>query len=131
VSPPLTVLGAPVLGLALGMTGAFIHASRTVVFGVSVPWGLALSMACVVACIRATVILSGRRTAGVLLWAGWLVVTVMAAVSTAAGDLPIQMTWRSLTYLVGTAMIGSATMVFPAPAASAAREPVLSSTESP
>jgi hypothetical protein len=115
VSPTTALIGAPVVGVALGLSGAFIHASRTVVLGVHVPWGLVLASACVIACIRAATVLTGRRVAGVLLAAGWLAVTLLAARSTSAGDLPLQMTWRSVAYLVITVVIGSAVMVLSPP----------------
>jgi hypothetical protein len=115
VSPATALIGSPLVGVALGLSGAFIHASRTSVFGFFVPWGLVLTCACVIACIRAATVLAGRRAAGVLLAAGWLAVTLLAARSTSAGDLPLQMTWRSVAYLVITVVIGSAVMVLSPP----------------
>jgi hypothetical protein len=111
VSPATALISAPLVGVALGLSGAFIHASRTLIFGIFIPWGLVLTCACVIACIRAATVLAGRRTAGVLLASGWLAVTLLAARSTSAGDLPLQMTWRSVAYLVITVVIGSAVMV--------------------
>jgi hypothetical protein len=115
VSPRRVLIGSPLLGALLGLTGAFVHASRTPVLGVTVPWGVVLMVAAVLATTRAAVVLAGTRIAGVLLLAGWLVITVLAAVSTTAGDLPVQATWRSLAYLILTPMIGSALVVARAP----------------
>ena len=112
----MTVLvGAPLLGAVLGIAGAFVHAARSAVFGVSVPWGLVLSFLCVVFCVRAATVLAGVRSAGVLLFLGWLLPTVVSALQSTDGDLGLQANWRSTVYLFGTVIVASTLMVLRPP----------------
>lgn len=114
-SPRVALIGAPILGALLGITGAFLHASRTTFLGISWPWGLVLSFLMVVTCVRAATVAARRRAGGILLTMGWLVPTVISAVRSTDGDLGLQANWRSTTYLFATVIVASTLMVLSPP----------------
>ena len=113
------LIGAPILGAILGISGAFVHAARTPVLGVWIPWGLALAFLTVVVCVRAATVMAGLRSAGVLLFCGWLLPTVISALQSTDGDLGLQGNWRSSAYLFGTVVVASTVMVLRPPAVAA------------
>ena len=115
LSPRLALIGAPVLGAVLGISGAFLHAGRTQFLGVSWPWGLVLSFLMVVTSVRAATVVTHRRAGGILLTAGWLVPTIISAIRSTDGDLGLQANWRSVTYLFATVLVASTLMVLSPP----------------
>lgn len=96
-------------GLVLGVFGAFIQAARCALGDFSFPWGTLLMLAALVVAVRAGVSLLASRWGGVLVFAGWLVATVVFATRTPwSGDLIIASgTWQ-FVYLLGGLILGSA-----------------------
>lgn len=100
---------ASVGGLVLGVLGAFIQAARWMVGDVVLPWGTIVTLAALVVAVRAGVALLGSRVGGVLVFAGWLVATVVFATKTPwSGDLIIATGSWQFVYLFGGLILGSA-----------------------
>lgn len=114
-SPRVALIGAPILGALLGITGAFLHAGRTTFLGISWPWGLVLAFLMVVTSVRAATVAARRRAGGILLTLGWLIPTVISAIASGDGDLGLQANWRSTTYLFATVIVASTLMVLSPP----------------
>lgn len=105
-------LGAVVMGLLLGIAGAFLQAQRIVITFNDVyavlPWGAVLAGLTTLVVIRLVVVGSRRRTFGWLVLAGWLVITLGLATVSPSGDIAVSGGTRQLVYLLGVVVVGSA-----------------------
>lgn len=105
-------LATAVMGLVLGVAGAFLQSQRTVVTVGDVyavlPWGAVLAGVTTLVVIRLVVIGTGRRTFGWLVLAGWLVATLGLATVSPSGDIAVSGGTRQIVYLLGVVVVGSA-----------------------
>lgn len=112
-------VAAFVVGLVIGVAGAFVQAQRLVLTFISgspaLPWGVALSLLCLVLAIRGATWGMGTRWGGWLLLLGWIAVSVGLGVDSPSGDLAISGGGRQITYLFGGVIAGSAAAMFPLP----------------
>lgn len=108
------------LGVLVGVTGAFVQAQRALVdtlWGTaSVPWGVAVVWLALVAAIRGGVWAVGTRWGGWAVMLGWLVATVAMSAESASGDVALSGGGRQLTYLIGGVILASAAASIPLPA---------------
>jgi hypothetical protein len=113
----LRIIGLSVVGLAVGIVGSFVQATRAIVplpsGQVVVPWGMILVLVTVVLVIRGAAWLIGSRAGGWAVFAGWLVATVVMAAESPSGDLAISGGGRQMTYLLGGVILGAAAATFP------------------
>ena len=107
------------LGVLVGVTGAFVQAQRALVdtpWGTaSVPWGVAVVWLALVAAIRGGVWAVGTRWGGWAVMLGWLVATVAMSAESASGDVALSGGGRQLTYLIGGVILASAAASLPLP----------------
>ena len=103
--------------MAIGVTGAFIQAHRSVVVlndgYVVVPWGVAIVLAVLLVCIRAAATITRLRAGAWLVLGGWLTMTFYLATETASGDLAVSSGLRQWLYLLVGAVVGSAVATLP------------------
>jgi hypothetical protein len=107
------------LGLLVGLTGAFVQAARTVLdtpWGVLVlPWGVPIVWAALLVAVRAGVWGVGTRWGGWAVLAGWLVATVALSAESPSGDLALSGGTRQMVYLLGGVVLASAAASMPLP----------------
>ncbi len=101
------------VGLLVGVIGAFLQAVRTVVAGVTIPWGTALMLIVLLLIVRGAVEVAGSRWAGWAAFAGWIVATVVFASEMPWGALVISAGGRQMTYLLGGVILASAAATVP------------------
>ena len=106
----IACLGA---GVVLGTIGAFLQGARLIVVGVTVPWGMVLSLIALIVLVRAAVDLTSTRWGGWILLVAWIAVTVAFAAELPSGDLVISAGGRQMTYLLGGVIIGAAAATVP------------------
>lgn len=115
-------LGLAILGVGIGIVGAFVQAIRwtwSAPWGlVTVPWGAALVVVTLLAAIRASIWLVGRRGAGWVVFAGWVVGSFIAATASPSGDIAIGCApgdpcLRQWGYLLVAVVLGAAAAAFP------------------
>lgn len=121
MSPGQRVLGlvlAVLAGSLIGLTGAFVQAHRSVwTFDgryLVLPWGVIIVLIVLVMAIRGAAKITGLRSAGWLLLAGWLAATVALALETPSGDIAVSSGLRQVGYLFGGVVVGSAIATLPA-----------------
>lgn len=101
------------IGLLVGVVGAFVQAIRTVVAGVTIPWGTAFMLVVLLLVVRGAVEASGSRWAGWATFAGWIVATVVFASEMPWGALVISAGGRQMAYLLGGVILASAAATVP------------------
>lgn len=120
------------VGVAIGVAGAFVQAQRLVLdtpWGPSpLPWGVPVVWIALVAAIRGGVWGLGTRWGGWAVAAGWLAATVAASAESPSGDVALSGGGRQLAYLLGGVILASAAASLALPAGTAA---VDSSDEGP
>lgn len=111
--------GCLVLGLVIGVMGAFVQAQRLIVemagSRVVVPWGVALVWIALLAAVRAGAWALRTRWGSWAVLSGWLTATILMATESASGDLALSGGGRQLTYLFGGVVLGSAAATLPVP----------------
>jgi uncharacterized protein DUF6113 len=109
----LTYLLLAVAGLAVGVTGAFVHHLRLHLGAVTVPYGLLLALtAGAVAGIAGGLLTHSRLGAGMV--AGpWLLSALPFSTQRPEGDLIIAGTPAGYAYLLGTAVLAAMTVALP------------------
>lgn len=112
------LLLALLVGVLIGMTGAFVQAHRSVwLFDgryVVIPWGAVIVVVVLLLAIRAAATLTGLRAAAWLLLGGWVAMTVFLASETAGGDIAVSSGARQIGYLFGGVILGAMVATFPA-----------------
>ena len=100
------------LGLVIGVAGAFIQAQRLVLdtaWGVvSIPWGVPLVWIGLVIVIRGGVWALGSRWGGWAVAAGWLAATIALSAESPSGDVALSGGGRQFVYLLGGVILASA-----------------------
>jgi len=113
----LRYAAAVVVGLLVGLVGAFVQAERFIVsvpWGLLViPWGMALVIAVLVMVIRGATWLTLSRWGGMALFLGWLISTMAMAGESPSGDLALSGGGRQWVYLLGGVVLGAAAATFP------------------
>lgn len=108
-----------VLGLVIGLAGAFVQAQRVLVstpWGeVAVPWGIPVVWLALIAAIRGGTWAIGTRWGGWMVLLGWLAVTVALSAESPSGDVALSGGGRQLTYLLGGVVLASAAASLPLP----------------
>lgn len=107
------------LGVLVGLTGAFVQAQRVLVdtpWGTAaIPWGVPVVWLALVAAIRGGVWALGTRWGGWAVMIGWLVATVAMSAESASGDVALSGGSRQMTYLIGGVILASAAASLPLP----------------
>lgn len=100
------------LGLVIGVAGAFIQAQRLVLdtaWGVvSIPWGVPLVWIGLVIVIRGGVWALGSRWGGWAVAGGWLAATIALSAESPSGDVALSGGGRQFVYLLGGVILASA-----------------------
>lgn len=118
----LASIAVAVVGLLIGLVGGFVQADRQVAHGpwgaVPVPWGAALVVVVLLVAIRGALWAVRRRSAGWLVFAGWLVGSFVAATASPSGDIAIgcapgDSCVRQWGYLLVAVVLGAAAAAFP------------------
>ncbi len=106
-----------VLGLIIGICGAFLQAHRWIpeLFGryLVIPWGTVLLLVVLVLVTRMATVATGTRWGAWLFVTGWLASTVLLSADSPSGDLAISSGGRQLVYLFGGIIVCTATATFP------------------
>lgn len=89
-----------VSGVAFGACGAFVQADRVIVAGVTVPYGVALAVSCVVAWQLWLAREYGMRLAAAGVALGWIVATLVLGLATSSEDVVLAANTRATAYLV-------------------------------
>jgi hypothetical protein len=105
------------LGLAVGLVGAFVQAQRFTVEApwgaTSIPWGVPLVWIGLVAVVRGGVWAVQSRWGGWAVAVGWLVATVVMSAESPSGDVALSGGGRQMTYLIGGVIVASAAASMP------------------
>lgn len=119
VGTALGLVVALVVGLVIGFAGAFVSSQHATIEvagnALSIPWGVPLVWGALLCAIRGATWLVQSRTGGWILAVGWLAATVLMATESPSGDLAIPGGARSMTYLVGGVILGTAAATLPLP----------------
>lgn len=112
-----SLIATVVIGLVIGLTGGFVQAHRIIWIlderYVVVPWGAVIVIVVLLVGIRGAAKFLHRRSAGWLVFLGWLAATLFLATETVAGDLAISSGLRQWVYLLAGAILGSAVATLP------------------
>ena len=113
----LLLAGLFLVGVAVGLLGAFVQAARWVTawpWGqLVIPWGLVMVLILLLALIRGGAWLVRTRFGGWAVLAGWLAGTVVMSTESPAGDLALAGGTRQWVYLLGGVVLGSVVATFP------------------
>ena len=107
-------------GLVIAAVGVAVIASRTLIRGVSVPWGLVVVLVALAVCVRAGAWSIGSRRGAALVGAGWALLTLVFAMVSPGGDVLLPDLPRTYVYLGGGAVLVLVATLWPLP--SGARE---------
>ena len=110
------VLLGIVVGVLLGVIGAFLQAQRLVLegSGTALPWGAVVASLGTLIVIRGAVVGTGTRWAGWGVVIGWLAATLALAAESPSGDIAISSGARQYVYLLATVIAGSMLATLPA-----------------
>ena len=113
----LRYAAAAIVGLLVGLIGAFVQAERFIVsvpWGLLVvPWGMVLVIAVLVMVIRGATWLVMSRWGGMVLFLGWIISTIVMAGESPSGDLALSGGGRQWVYLLGGVVLAAAASTFP------------------
>jgi hypothetical protein len=119
MSRVLGLLLSLVVGLVVGLAGAFVQAQRLLVDSpwgvVPIPWGVLLVWIALVAAIRGAAWGVGTRWAGWTVFVGWLISTIVLSADSPSGDVALSGGGRQMTYLLAGVVIASAAASLPLP----------------
>ncbi len=108
-----------VLGLVLGLAGAFVQAQRALIDApwgiVTIPWGVPAVWIALLAAIRGASWALRSRWGGWAVLVGWLIATVALSAETPSGDVALSGGSRQLVYLLGGVILASAAASLPVP----------------
>jgi hypothetical protein len=102
-----------VVGLIVGLVGAFVHHMRLYVAGIPVPYGLALALLSGATLTAAAGLLTARRMGAAAVAVPWLLSVLPFATQRPEGDLIISATPLGYAYLLGTAVLGAGAVTLP------------------
>ena len=106
---------ALVLGLCLGALGIVLQASRTLIAGHQVPWGLVGALVVSVIVVRSACWYARSRSIGLLVAVGWVAATMVLALTGPGGDILLPSIARSWIYLVGGLIAVLGAVILPLP----------------
>ncbi|MDO8732298.1 MAG: DUF6113 family protein [Actinomycetota bacterium] len=113
----LQLAGIFLVGLLIGLIGAFVQADRFIVSApwglLVVPWGTVLVILVLVIVIRGATWYIESRWGGAVLFAGWIAATIVMSAESTSGDLALSGGGRQWVYLLGGVILGGAAAVFP------------------
>jgi hypothetical protein len=109
----LAYLGCLLVGLAIGIAGAFLQGSRFLVGGVTLPWGLVVALVALLVLVRAGIEITRSRWGGWIVLLAWIAATVAFAAELPSGDLVISAGGRQMAHLLGGVIIGAAAATVP------------------
>lgn len=113
------VVALLLVGLVLGLAGAFVQAQRAIVdlpWGLTpIPWGVPVVWIALVSGVRGGAWLVRSRWGAWAVAAGWLAATVLLSAETSSGDVALSGGGRQLTYLLGGVILASAAASLPLP----------------
>ena len=109
----LAYLGCLLVGLAIGIAGAFLQGSRFLVGGVTLPWGLVVALVALLVLVLAGIEITRSRWGGWIVLLAWIAATVAFAAELPSGDLVISAGGRQMAYLLGGVIIGAAAATVP------------------
>lgn len=101
-------------GVILGLFGGFLQAWTVALGGVTVPIGMVLTLATLLAAIRALIHAFDQRRAGVLFFLGWVISSVILAIPSEGGDIVIARDGLAIAYLAIGVIAGSMAANLPA-----------------
>jgi len=113
----LQLAGSFLVGLLVGVIGAFVQADRFIINApwglLVVPWGMVFVILVLVIVIRGATWLVESRWGGSILLAGWIVATIVMAAESPSGDVALSGGGRQWVYLLGGVILGTAAATFP------------------
>ncbi len=109
----LAYVGCLLVGLFMGIAGAFLQGARFLVGGVTVPWGMVLALIALLVLVRAGIELTRSRWGGWIVLLAWIATTVAFAAELPSGDLVISAGGRQMAYLLGGVIVGAAAATVP------------------
>lgn len=105
------------IGVAVGLVGAFVQAARWVTawpWGqLVIPWGLVMVLILLLALIRGGAWLVRSRFGAWALLVGWLMGTIVMSSQSRSGDLALAGGVRQWVYLLAGVILGSVAAAFP------------------
>lgn len=105
------------IGVAVGLVGAFVQAARWVTawpWGqLVIPWGLVMVLILLLALIRGGAWLVRSRFGAWALLVGWLMGTIVMSTQSRSGDLALAGGVRQWVYLLAGVILGSVAAAFP------------------
>lgn len=115
----LGALALLVVGVVLGLAGAFVQAQRLVLDtpwgAATIPWGVPVVWIALVAAIRGGVWWIRTRWGGTAVAVGWVLTTIALSAESPSGDVALSGGGRQLTYLLGGVILASAAASIPMP----------------
>ncbi len=115
----LLVVALLLVGLVLGLAGAFVQAQRAIVdlpWGLMpIPWGVGVVWIALVSGVRGGAWLVRSRWGAWAVAVGWLAATVLLSTKTPSGDIALSGGGRQLIYLIGGVILASAAANLPLP----------------
>jgi hypothetical protein len=97
----LRISGLTIVGVLVGVTGAFIHSAAVDVGPVSVPYGLVLAVVGVAALLVMAHLVARTRVGVGAVAAGWLLPVVVLSQARPAGDVVIASDTIGMVFLFG------------------------------
>lgn len=103
-----------IIGVLLGLVGAFLQAKTWTIGPITIPiWALVLITALAVFC-RAMTTTYGSRKSAIVLYASWLIVTILLASPMPGGDIIIGAGAAQWFYVFGGVIVGAMIVSLPA-----------------
>lgn len=106
---------ALVLGVVLGALGIVMQASRSLIGGHQVPWGLVVTLLVIAIVVRSASWYARTRSTGALVGVGWLLATIGLALTGPGGDILLPSITRSWVYLIGGLIVVLVAAMVPLP----------------
>lgn len=111
---PLTYVWTILGGAALGLVGGFLQAVDVTIGPISVPIWAVIVLAAMVIAARAITTSYGSRKPAVVWFLGWLLMTLLLAMTLPGGDQVITDGTAQILYLFAGVVLGSAFVSIPA-----------------
>lgn len=111
---PLTYIWTFLGGAALGLVGGFLQAVDVTIGSIALPFWAVVALAAMLVTTRAITTSYGSRKPAVTWFVGWLIVTLLLAMTLPGGDQVISDGTVQLLYVFGGVVLGSAFVSIPA-----------------